>query len=91
MVKAGRNRETLVLRPNDDYGDLHSYIAYEHDEGSWARALREAKRSPYVVQESVKPARTVFPLMNFGHLEFNKSAGRRGVIKADGLMIRSVR
>jgi hypothetical protein len=66
------NRERLVLRPNDDYGDLHSYIGYEHDEGSWARALREAQRSPYVVQESVKPVRTVFPLMNFGHLEFKE-------------------
>jgi hypothetical protein len=65
-------RETLVLRPNDDYGDLHSYIGYEHDEGSWARALREAQRSPYVVQESVKPARTVFPMLNFGHLEFKE-------------------
>jgi hypothetical protein len=66
------NRETLVLRPNDDYGDLHSYIGYEHDEGSWARALREAQRSPYVVQERVKPVRTLFPLMNFGHLEFKE-------------------
>jgi hypothetical protein len=65
-------RESLVLRPNDDYGDLHSYIGYEHDQGSWARALREAQRSPYVVQEGVKPARTVFPMMNFGHLEFKE-------------------
>jgi hypothetical protein len=67
-----QNREKLVLRPNDEYSDLHSYIGYEHDEGSWSRAIREAERSPYVVQESVKPARTVFPLMNFGHLEFKE-------------------
>jgi hypothetical protein len=66
------NREKLVLRPNDEYSDLHSYIGYEHDEGSWARAIRESLRSPYVVQERVKPARTVFPLMNFGHLEFKE-------------------
>jgi hypothetical protein len=33
-----QNREKLVLRPNDEYSDLHSYIGYEHDEGSWARA-----------------------------------------------------
>jgi hypothetical protein len=66
------NREKLVLRPNDEYGDLHSYIGYEHDEGSWARALREAQRSPYVVQEQVRPARTVFPLMSYGHLEFKE-------------------
>ena len=66
------NRETLVLRPNDEYSDMHSYIGYEHDEGSWSRALREAQRAPYVVQDSVKPVRTVFPLMNFGHLEFKE-------------------
>lgn len=67
-----QNRETLVLRPNDEYSDMHSFIGYEHDEGSWARAIREALRAPYVVQERVKPARTVFPLMNYGHLEFKE-------------------
>ncbi len=67
-----QNRENLVLRPNDEYSDMHSFIGYEHDEGSWARAIREALRAPYVVQERVKPARTVFPLMNFGHLEFKE-------------------
>ncbi len=66
------NREKLVLRPNDEYSDMHSYIGYEHDEGSWVRAIREALRAPYVVQERVKPARTVFPLMNYGHLEFKE-------------------
>jgi len=67
-----KNREALVLRPNDDYSDLHSYVGYEHDETSWARAIREAQRAPYVVQELAKPARTVFPVMNYGHLEFKE-------------------
>jgi uncharacterized circularly permuted ATP-grasp superfamily protein len=67
-----QNREKLILRPNDDYSDLHGYIGYEHDEGSWLRAIREAQRSPYVVQDRVKPTRTVFPMMNFGHLEFKE-------------------
>jgi len=67
-----QNRETLVLRPNDEYTDLHSFVGYEHDEGSWARALREAIRAPYVVQERVAPTRTVFPLMSYGHLEFKE-------------------
>ena len=70
FIKA--NRETLVLRPNDEYTDLTSFIGYEHDEGSWARALREAQRAPYVVQERVKPVRTLFPLMSYGHLEFKE-------------------
>lgn len=67
-----QNREKLVLRPNDEYSDMHSFIGYEHDEGSWARAIREALRAPYVVQERVKPSRTVFPLMSYGHLEFKE-------------------
>jgi hypothetical protein len=67
-----QNREKLVLRPNDEYSDMHSFIGYEHDEGSWARAIRESLRAPYVVQERVRPARTVFPLMNYGHLEFKE-------------------
>lgn len=67
-----QNREKLVLRPNDEYTDLHSFIGYEHDDGSWARAIREAQRAPYVVQERVKPARTLFPLMTYGHLEFKE-------------------
>ena len=41
-----QNRETLVLLPNDEYTDLNSFIGYEHDDGSWARALaRSAARS----------------------------------------------
>lgn len=66
------NREKLVLRPNDGYGDLPSFVGFEHDEISWARAMREAQRSPYVVQERVPAARTVFPLMSYGHLEFKE-------------------
>ncbi len=66
------NREKLVLSPNDEYSDLHSFVGFEHDEGSWARAIREAQRAPYVVQEHVKPIRTVFPLMTYGHLEFKE-------------------
>ncbi len=67
-----QNREKLVLRPNDEYSDMHSFIGYEHDEGSWARAIRESLRAPYVVQERARPVRTVFPLMNYGHLEFKE-------------------
>jgi hypothetical protein len=66
------NRETLLLRPNDEYTDLNSFVGYEHDDGSWARALREAQRAPYVVQERIKPVRTLFPLMSYGHLEFKE-------------------
>jgi hypothetical protein len=65
-----KNRERLALKPNDDYSDQHSYFGWEMDAGGWDRAIKQAMRTPYVVQERVEPARSVFPLMTFGHLEF---------------------
>lgn len=67
-----QNREKLALKPNDDYSDLHSYFGWEMDGAEWERALKQAMRSPYVVQERVEPVRSVFPLMSFGHLEFRE-------------------
>jgi len=65
-----QNRERLTLKPNDDYSDQHSYFGWEMDAAAWERALKQAMRTPYVVQERVEPVRSVFPLMTFGHLEF---------------------
>ncbi len=67
-----RNRERLALKPNDDYSDQHSYYGWEMDSNGWDRALKQAIRSPYVVQERVDPVRSLFPLMTFGHLEFRE-------------------
>jgi hypothetical protein len=67
-----QNRDKLVLRPNDEYTDLQSFTGHEHDEGSWMRSVREALRTPYVVQEHVTPARSIFPVLNYGLLEFRE-------------------
>ena len=67
-----QNRETLALKPNDDYSDLHTYFGWEMDGAEWERALKQAQRSPYVVQERVEPVRSVFPVMSFGQLEFRE-------------------
>jgi len=67
-----QNRERLALKPNDDYSDLHSYHGWEMDSSGWERALKQAMRAPYVVQERVEPVRSVFPLMSFGSLEFRE-------------------
>ena len=67
-----QNRESLVLRPNDDFSDLQSFVGSEHDETSWARCIREAQRAPYVVQERNAPARSVFPMLTYGALEFRE-------------------
>jgi hypothetical protein len=67
-----RNRERLALKPNDDYSDQHTYLGWEMDDAGWERALKQAMRTPYVVQERVEPVLSVFPLLSFGHLEFRE-------------------
>jgi hypothetical protein len=66
------NRERLALKPNDNSGDLHTYLGWEMDSNEWERALKQAMRAPYVVQERVEPVRAIFPMLSFGHLEFRE-------------------
>ena len=66
------NRAKLVLKPNDDYSDQHSFFGWEMDDAGWERAIKQALRRPYVVQEKVDPARAIFPVFNWGSLEFRE-------------------
>ena len=66
------HRETLALKPDDDGSDLPVYFGREMSQVDWETAMRQAQRSPYVVQESAEPARLVFPLLSYGHLEFRE-------------------
>src|SRR6202050_4119380 len=67
-----QNRERLALKPNDDNSDQHTYMGWEMDAAAWDRALKQAMRAPYVVQQRVEPVRSIFPLLSFGHLEFRE-------------------
>ncbi len=67
-----KNREKLVLKPNDDYSDQHSFFGWELDDAAWERAVKQAMRSPYVVQEKVDPVRAIFPMVTYGNLEFKE-------------------
>ena len=63
-----KNRVKLVLKPNDDNAELNTVFGSRTDDLGWEKALRQAMRTPYVVQEVAEPARTVFPLMQYGSL-----------------------
>ena len=67
-----QNRDRLALKPNDDYSDQHSYYGWEMEGADWDRALKQAMRTPYVVQERVEPVKSIFPLMSFGQMEFRE-------------------
>jgi hypothetical protein len=66
------HRETLALKPDDESSDLPIYFGRDMSQQDWESAMRQAQRSPYVVQESAEPARLVFPLLSYGHLEFRE-------------------
>ena len=67
-----QHRDRLALKPNDDSSDLHTYRGWEMDDAGWERALKQAMRAPYVVQERVDPVLSIFPLMTFGQLELRE-------------------
>ncbi len=66
------HRETLVVKPNSDSGDGAVVIGRDLDQDSWERAIRQAQRSPHVVQERAEQEQLLFPLISYGHLEFRQ-------------------
>lgn len=67
-----KHRERLTLKPNDDYTGQGSFFGWEMNDASWERALRQALHTPYVVQEKVEPARSVFPVRSDGGIELRE-------------------
>ena len=57
-----RERERLVLKPNDDYGGAGVVIGWETNAADWERAITHALAASYVVQERA-PVRKVWMRM----------------------------
>jgi len=59
------NSSKLVLKPNDDYGGHGIYIGWNSSLSEWDDAIAVAlKDGDYLVQERVKTAREMFPMIN---------------------------
>lgn len=63
-----KNRERLVLQPNDDSTDRSAVHGAEVDDAAWEKALKLAMRSPWVVQEVTAPVCSVFPVLQHGEV-----------------------
>jgi hypothetical protein len=63
-----KHRAKLILRPNDDAAEVQPVRGADVDDRSWEKALRQAMRIPFVVQEAPEPARSVFPMLQYGSL-----------------------
>ena len=61
---AVREREALVLKPNDEYGGKGVVLGWEADDASWRRAVDAALADPpgtWIVQERIPIRREIFP------------------------------
>jgi uncharacterized circularly permuted ATP-grasp superfamily protein len=58
------HRESLVLKPNDEYGGKGVVIGPETADGAWAQALASALEGSWVVQERVELLRREFPQLD---------------------------
>src|SRR6185295_2643488 len=55
------HRDSLVMKPNDEYGGKGVFIGSEMAAAEWEAALADALRSSYVVQDKVELRRESFP------------------------------
>ncbi len=62
------NRESLVLKPNDDYGGAGITLGWDASAEEWSAALQHAIATPYIVQEKVTIPAEPFPSLVDGSL-----------------------
>ena len=67
-----KNREALVLLPDQPSPELRSYAGSQMTSAAWDFALRQAVRTPYVVQEMGKPASETFPFFQYGEFKLRE-------------------
>ncbi|HEV8149973.1 MAG TPA: hypothetical protein VGP61_07280, partial [Gemmatimonadales bacterium] len=65
-----RNRERLVLKPNDDYGGAGIVLGWEVADARWQEALQHALSEPFIVQERIALPEESFPSYADGELVF---------------------
>ena len=65
-----RRRDTLVLKPNDEYGGKGVVLGWTVEQREWEEAIEVATTQSYVVQEAVEIPRVPFPVVLEGGLHF---------------------
>jgi hypothetical protein len=62
-------RESLVLKPNDDYGGKGITLGWTVDAAAWERAIRVALETPHIAQERVEIPVEAYPGWVDGRVE----------------------
>lgn len=63
-----KNKDALVLKPNDDYGGKGIVLGWTVDQSTWEKAVQTALSTPYIVQERVHLPKEPFPYLTDGKL-----------------------
>ena len=66
-----KNRERLVLKPNDDYGGRGIVLGWTVSDEKWTQAIKDALESPYIVQDKVVIPEEPFPSWVNGKLDIH--------------------
>ncbi len=64
------HREELVLIPNDATGALPVYDGATTEQSNWDRAIKQAMRERYVVQDRLPAVSAKFPVLFYGSMEY---------------------
>lgn len=59
-----KNRDNLVLKPNDEYGGKGIFVGWQCDANQWEEALKSSIGADYLVQWRVGTAREEFPYIS---------------------------
>jgi hypothetical protein len=68
---AQRNRERLVLKPNDEYGGRGVVVGWNVEASVWETALEVARHDPTILQERVEVPSRPFPMLSGSELEWS--------------------
>jgi hypothetical protein len=67
-----KHRASLTLKPNDNSAETPSFVGASMDDATWERALRQAQRTPYVVQERLETHTVPFPVEHYGEFQIRE-------------------
>lgn len=65
-----RERERMVLKPNDEYGGTGVVLGWQVDEEAWEHAVGAALEAPHIVQERIELPSLSYPALVDGALTY---------------------
>ncbi|MFN9296144.1 MAG: hypothetical protein ACK6DZ_00340 [Acidobacteriota bacterium] len=64
------HKDELILLPNDSTGTLPVYDGPSTEQSAWDRAIKQALRERYVVQQRIRPETSRFPVLFYGSMDY---------------------